>query len=193
MTTPCLRRDVALGVMRDYQVLRRRACVLIAVDPKTVLRECLPDHGAIRGAMQEIAGQRRRFGYRRIGVMMERKGMSMNHKKLYRLYREEGLSVRRRRNCKRGQGSRTPVPGTLRPNDRWSMDFVADMFGASRTFRISAIKDDCCRAGYEHGHSGLQLSHRKKTEIGGQAIGRAKRQRLWGVSGTAAPSGRRTA
>lgn len=131
--------------MRDYQVSQRRACVLIGVDPKTVRRERPPDHGAIREAMREIAGQRRRFGYRRIGVMLERKGMSMNHKKLYRLYREEGLSIRRRRGRKRARGSRTPVPGALRPGDRWSMDFVADTFGASRKFRILAINDDCCR------------------------------------------------
>jgi len=143
--TPGQRRDVALGVMRDYQVSQRRACVLIGVDPKTVRRERPPDHGAIREAMREIAGQRRRFGYRRIGVMLERKGMSMNHKKLYRLYREEGLSVRRRRGRKRARGSRTPVPGALHPGDRWSMDFVADTFGASRKFRILAINDDCCR------------------------------------------------
>ena len=145
LTTPGQRRDVALGVMRDYQVSQRRACVLIGVDPKTVRRERPPNHGAIREAMREIAGQRRRFGYRRIGVMLERKGMSMNHKKLYRLYREEGLSVRRRRGRKRARGSRTPVPGALRPGDRWSMDFVADTFGASRKFRILAINDDCCR------------------------------------------------
>lgn len=69
----------------------------------------------------------------------------MNHKKLYRLYREEGLSVRRRRGRKRARGSRTPMPVPLRPNDRWSMDFVADTFGASRRLRILAINDDCCR------------------------------------------------
>ena len=69
----------------------------------------------------------------------------MNHKKLYRLYREEGLSVRRRRGRKRARGSRTPMPVPLRPNDRWSMDFVADTFGASRRLRILAINDDSCR------------------------------------------------
>ena len=77
--------------MRDYQVSQRRACVLIGVDPKTVRRERPPDHAEIREEMREIAGLRRRFGYRRVGVMLERKGHIMNHKKLYRLYREEGV------------------------------------------------------------------------------------------------------
>lgn len=131
--------------MRDYQVSQRRACVLIGVDPKTVRRERPPDHAEIREDMREIAGLRRRFGYRRVGVMLERKGHIMNHKKLYRLYREEGLSVRRRRGRKRARGSRTPMPVPLRPNDRWSMDFVADTFGASRRLRILAINDDACR------------------------------------------------
>ncbi len=57
--------------------------------------------------MKEIAGKRRRFGYRRIGILLERKGMIMNHKKLYRLYREEGLSVKRRRGRKRAGVSET--------------------------------------------------------------------------------------
>jgi putative transposase len=83
--------------MRDHGISQRRACRLIGVDPKTVRRERPPDCPEIRKEMQEIAGKRRRFGYRRIGVLLERKGMRMNHKKLYRLYREEGLSVKRRR------------------------------------------------------------------------------------------------
>ena len=132
-------------MVRDYQISQRRACVLIGVDPKTVRRERPPDHADIREEMREIAATRRRFGYRRVGVMLERKGHIMNHKKLYRLYREEGLSVRRRRGRKRARGSRTPMPVPLRPNDRWSMDFVADTFGASRRLRILAINDDACR------------------------------------------------
>ena len=134
-----------LRVLRDYEISQRRACGLIGVDPKTVRRERPPDHNVIRDAMKEVAGKRRRFGYRRIGVMLERQGMIMNHKKLYRLYREEGLSVRRRRGRKRARGSRTPMPLPLRPGVRWSMDFVSDTFGASRKFRILAINDDCCR------------------------------------------------
>jgi putative transposase len=77
--------------------------------------------------------------------MLERVGMVMNEKKLYRIYREEGLSVRRRRGRKRARGSRTPIPVPLRPNQRWSLDFVSDTFGACRKFRILAVNDDCCR------------------------------------------------
>jgi len=95
--------------------------------------------------MKAIASKRRRFGYRRIGVLLERKGMTMNHKKLYRLYTEEKLGVRRRRGRKRARGSRTPMPVALRPGERWSLDFVSDTFGASRNFRMLAVNDDCCR------------------------------------------------
>ena len=138
------RRDAGLPDLTAPRYLLG-ACVLVGVDPKTVRRERPPDHAEIREEMREIAAQRRRFGYRRVGVMLERKGHVMNHKKLYRLYREEGLSVRRRRGRKRARGSRTPMPVPLRPNDRWSMDFVADTFGASRRLRILAINDDACR------------------------------------------------
>ena len=101
--------------MRDHEVSQRRACRLVGVDPKTVRRDRPPDNADIRVAMREIAGKRRRFGYRRIGVLLEREGMTMNHKKLYRLYHEEGLAVKRRRGRKRARGTRTPMP---RPPNR---------------------------------------------------------------------------
>jgi len=139
------RRDAALTVMRDHDISQGRACRLVGVDPKTVRRERPPDCAEIRKEMQEIAGKRRRFGYRRIGVLLERKGMTMNHKKLYRIYREEGLSVKRRRGRKRARGTRTPMPSAAGINARWSLDFVSDSFGASRKFRILAVIDDCTR------------------------------------------------
>ena len=70
--------------------------------------------------------------------------MVMNEKKLCRIYREEGLSVRRRRGRKRACGSRTPMPAPLLLNQRWSLDFLSDTFGASRKFHTLAVNDDCC-------------------------------------------------
>ena len=131
--------------MRDHNISQRRACRLVGVDPKTVRRERPPDNPEIRKEMRAIAAKRRRFGYRRIGVMLEREGYVMNHKKLYRLYTEEKLGVRRRRGRKRACGSRKPMPEALRPGERWSLDFLSDTFGASRRFRILAVNDDCCR------------------------------------------------
>jgi transposase InsO family protein len=144
---------------------RRHAPTLIGVDPKTVRRDRPPDNPEIREEMHKIAEKRRRFGYRRVGIMLERKGMIMNEKKLYRIYREEGLSVRRRRGRKRARGSRTPMPVPLRPNQRWSLDFLSDTFGAGRRFRILAVNDDsgttrgreaavrfCARCSYCRGH-----------------------------------------
>lgn len=124
---------------------QRRACGLFGVDPKTVRRSETKDNPEIRERMRVIAAERRRFGYRRIGVLLEREGMKMNHKKLYRLYREERLAVKRRRGRKRAIGSRTPAPQALSPNARWSIDFLSDTFGASRRFRILAVGDDCTR------------------------------------------------
>ncbi len=131
--------------MWDHDISQRRACRLVGVDPKTVPRERPPDNPEIRAVMKAVAAKRRRFGYRRIGVMLERKGMIMNHKKLYRLYSEEKLGVKRRRGRKRPRGSRTPMPEALRLGERWSLDFLSDTFGASRRFRILAVNDDCCR------------------------------------------------
>ena len=75
---------------------------------------------------------RRRFGYRRIGLLLERTGMSMKHTKLNRIYREEGLSVRRRHGCKRACGTRAPMPVAEYPNSRWSLDFVSDSIDDAR-------------------------------------------------------------
>ena len=132
--------------MLDHDISQRRACRLVGVDPKTVLRNKPPDNPEVREEMKAIASKRRRFGYRRIGVLLERKGMFMNHKKLYRLYTDEKLGVRRRKGRKRARGSRTPMPVALRPGERWSLDFVSDTFGASRKFRMLALNDDCIRS-----------------------------------------------
>lgn len=82
---------------------QRRAASLIGVAPKTIRRPDTTDNHEVRAAMRAVAEQRRRFGYRRIGLMLERQGMTMNHKKLYRLYSGERLTVRVRTKRKRAQ------------------------------------------------------------------------------------------
>jgi len=131
--------------MSRHDISQRRACRLVGVDPKTVRRERPPDSPETRRRMREIAGERRRFGYRRIGLMLEREGITMNHKKLRRLYKEEGLAVKRRRGRKRATGTRAPLDVPRRPNDRWSLDFLSDLFEPGRRFRILAVIDDCTR------------------------------------------------
>lgn len=131
--------------MSRHEISQRRACRLTGVDPKTVRRARVPDHPEIRQRMRDLAGVRRRFGYRRIGLMLEREGIRMNHKKLRRLYGEEGLQVKRRRGRKRAHGTRTPMPVPTGPNERWSLDFVSDVFGAGRRFRILGVIDDHSR------------------------------------------------
>jgi putative transposase len=95
--------------------------------------------------MKAIAHERRRFGYRRIHVMLKREGMLVNHKKLFRLYREEKLSVRKRGGRKRALGTRAPMLVPLLPNQRWSLDFVSDQFTDCRRFRVLTVIDDCTR------------------------------------------------
>ena len=131
--------------MHDLDISQHRGRRLVGVDPKTVRRESPPDIPEMCKEMKSIAAKRRWFGYRRIGVMLERKGLIMNHKKLYRPYTDEKLGVKRRRVQKRARGSRTPMPEALKLRQRWSLDFLSGTFGVSRKFSILAVNDDCCR------------------------------------------------
>ena len=81
-------------------------------------------------------------GYRRLHVLLRGEGHVVNRKKTQRLYREEGLTVRKRMGRKRAAGSRAPIPIEVRPNARWSVDFVHDQLSDGRRFRILNVIDD---------------------------------------------------
>jgi putative transposase len=100
---------------------------------------------AVRKRLRELAAQRRRFGYRRLGWLLAREGQAMNHKKVYRLYREERLLVRRRGGRKRALGSRTPMVIPAGINQRWSLDFVSDTLADGHRFRVLCVLDDFSR------------------------------------------------
>ena len=131
--------------MAQHGLSQRRACALAMVDPKTVRREPVADNPEIRARLRALAAERRRFGYRRLGVLLEREGVMMNEKKLFRLYTDEGLSVRRRRGRKRATGTRAPMAIPQGPNQRWSLDFVSDALDWGRRFRVLAVVDDFTR------------------------------------------------
>ena len=99
----------------------------------------------LRERLRALAHERRRFGYRRLHVLLRREGFIVNHKRLFRIYREERLLVRRRGGRKRALGTRAPMLIPEWPNDRWSLDFVADQFIDGRRLRILVVVDDCTR------------------------------------------------
>ena len=99
--------------MTDHGLSERRACRLAELDRSTFQYEKQADGDeALRTRLRELASERRRFGYRRLGILLAREGLGANHKKLYRIYAEEKLAVRRRKGRKRALGTRRPM--TLR-------------------------------------------------------------------------------
>jgi hypothetical protein len=103
------------------------------------------DDAGLLQRMRAIAQERRRFGYRRLRVLLKREGYLINHKKLFRPYREEKLAARRRGGRKRAIGTRAPMTVPTAPNDRWSLDFVLDQLTDGRRFRVLTVVDDCTR------------------------------------------------
>lgn len=141
-----MKRRAVHDTMDRHGLSERRACRLAGLDRSTFqYRKKGQSDEALRKRLRELADERRRFGYRRLGILLTREGFEVNHKKLFRIYREEGLAVRRRRSRKRALGTRRPmlVPG--RANCRWSLDFVSDAFSDGRRFRILCIVDDFSR------------------------------------------------
>ena len=125
---------------------QRRACALVGLHPKTYRhRSKRASNDGLRKRLRELASQRRRFGYRRLGLLLGREGIRLSHKKLYRLYREERLTVRRRGGRKRALGTRAPMAIPQDRTLRWSLDFVADTLMSGRRFRILTLVDDFTR------------------------------------------------
>ena len=125
---------------------QRRACGLVGMEPRVYrYRSSRPDDADLRRRLRELAAERRRFGYRRLHLLLKREGVAVNWKKLYRLYREERLTVRKRGGRKRALGTRAPMAIPQDANQRWSLDFVSDTLTDGRRFRILCVIDDFSR------------------------------------------------
>ena len=146
MVTPAAKREAVAHLAALLDVSERRACRVIDAD-RTVIRyqSRRGDDDELREKLRVLAHQRRRFGYRRLHILLRQDGIAINHKKTQRLYREEGLTERRRKGRKRAVGARAPAPVIALPNQRWSLDFVHDQLASGRRFRVLNVVDDVTR------------------------------------------------
>ncbi len=119
----------------------RRACKLLGEDRASYRYEPRPDRNAeLREELVKLARQKPRYGYRRLHAVLERRGQTVNVKRVYRLYVEEGLAVRRRRR-KRLVRERVAEPRLIRANQEWAMDFIVDGLANGRMIRILSVVD----------------------------------------------------
>jgi putative transposase len=135
---------VAFAVV-EHRLSERTACKLLDVDRSSYRYEPRPDRNAeLREELLKLARQKPRYGYRRLHVLLERRGHMVNVKRVYRLYLEEGLSVRRKK-CKRLLRDRAAEPRLLRANQEWAMDFIVDGLATGRMVRILSVVDTYTR------------------------------------------------
>ena len=142
---PAQQRAVVQFFRIGYRVSERRACRVARVARSTHrYRSQARDQSALRIRLRDLAAARVRYGYRRLHVLLQREGWRVNHKRVYRLYREEGLGIRVRRRKRTTLPRVQPVPAT-RPHERWSLDFLTDNLVDGRRFRVLTIVDNVSR------------------------------------------------
>ena len=146
MVTPAQRRDAVTHLKSAHQMSERRACKIAGVNRALVrYRAKTPSDAPLRDRLKALAHERRRFGHRRLHVLLRREGWAVNKKRVQRIYREERLMVRKRGGRKRALGLRAPMKAPDRPNACWSLDFVHDQMTDGRRFRMLCVVDECTR------------------------------------------------
>jgi len=132
--------------VKEKGLSQRRACDLAGIDPRVYrYRPKRSGDGVIRQRLRELASERRRFGYRRLHILLKRERLHLNWKKLYRIYKEERLTVRERGGRKRALGTRAPMTIPQGANQRWSLDFASDALVDSWRFSILCVIDEFTR------------------------------------------------
>jgi putative transposase len=146
VVAPAAKREAVAHLKALFGLSERRACQIAGADRKTIRYQSrrAPDT-ALRGRLRDLANERRRFGYRRLFVLLRREGEPSGINRIYRLYSEEGLTVRKRKARRKAIGTRAPILIEARANARWSLDFVHDQFACGRRFRVLNVVDDVTR------------------------------------------------
>jgi putative transposase len=133
-------------VVSRFGLSKRRACMIVNLNRSTSQYKAMPcEDENLRNRMKELAHTHKRYGSPRLHLLLKREGLVINHKRTERIYREEGLSLRKRRRRKRLSLPRVPMPAASRVNEVWSLDFLSDALADGRRFRILALVDDFTR------------------------------------------------
>jgi len=140
------RREAARYLQQTYQVSERRAGQALGLSNSSLrYRSRRPAAEELRRRLRELAAERPRYGYQRLWVLLRREGWQVNHKRVYRLYVEEGLKLRKRRRRSRARVERVPLSAPTGAGERYSMDFMRDTLADGRVFRTLNIVDDYTR------------------------------------------------
>jgi transposase InsO family protein len=146
MVGPAAKREGVAHLQAVMGLSERRACSIVNADRTMVrYRSCRSPDTDLRTQLRDLANQRKRFGYRRLFILLRNGGEPSGINRIYRLYREEGLTVRKRRARRRAVGTRAPILVEAVANARWSLDFVHDQLASGRRFRILNVVDDVTR------------------------------------------------
>lgn len=146
MVKPVVKRQAVDYVREEHSLSTVRACRLIGIPRSTFYYNAIePNDAFLRKALKDVAAKRRRWGYRRLIVILQREGFFDNHKRIYRIYREEKLQVPRRRRRRRAKGRVEKINVPEKPRQRWSMDFVHDGTARGQRLRMLNIVDDFTR------------------------------------------------
>jgi putative transposase len=146
MVRPAAKREAVAHLKNQFGMSERRACAVLGVDRKMIrYRSRRPADTELRTRLRDLAAERRRFGYRRLFILLQREGERSSLNRIHRLYKEEGLTVRRRKGRRKAIGTRAPILVVAKPNARWSLDFVHDQMTDGRRFRVLNIVDDVTR------------------------------------------------
>jgi putative transposase len=155
MVGPAALRRAVEELRSEFAMKKRRACRVVGLAPATYYyRARRTERLELRDKLRAFAAQRPRWGYRRLHVLLQRDGHDVNHKLVYRLYRSEGLAVRRKKRKRMAAALRVLPPAPTRPRQQWTMDFTQDSLANGRQFRtlnlVDAFTRECLAIEVDH-------------------------------------------
>lgn len=170
MVKPADRREAVGYIQETYSISQRRACGLMRLSKSSYHYQPRPSNdAALRGRLRELSRKHRRWGVDTFTYLLRREGWPDNHKRIYRVYREEKLQVKRRRKRKQPRERGEPLPRPERPNEVWGMDFVSDQLSNGRRIRLLVILDLYTKESVK-----IEVDH----SLGGARVARALEQAI---------------